>query len=63
MTLTERDRQVIEMARSRLTTRQMAAGLHSSPRTVESHRANILEKMGVRNQDLRLALLTGEAHR
>jgi DNA-binding CsgD family transcriptional regulator len=48
--LTERERQVLEMAVQGLTAKQVAARLHISRRTVESHLDHAYSKLGVRSK-------------
>ncbi|MBI2908912.1 MAG: response regulator transcription factor [Chloroflexi bacterium] len=50
-TLTVREREVLEMVVSGVTSREIAAQLVISTRTVEFHRANIMRKIGLRNQN------------
>jgi FixJ family two-component response regulator len=45
--LTERERQVLELLMQGLHNRQIAAQLGISPRTVEVHKARVMEKLGV----------------
>lgn len=47
--LTERQRQVMELAASGLSNKEIALRLGISPRTVENHRAWMMERMGARN--------------
>ena len=49
-TLTTREREVLQMAAEGKTSAQIAAFLHISYRTVENHRANLMHKLGVKNQ-------------
>ncbi|WP_395541457.1 response regulator transcription factor [Neotabrizicola sp. sgz301269] len=49
-TLTPREAEVLERITAGFTTRQIAAGLGLSPRTVESHRAAIGAKLGTSSQ-------------
>jgi two-component system response regulator NreC len=49
-TLTKRERQVLQMAAEGKTAPEIAAELHISPRTAESHRASIMKKLGLQNQ-------------
>jgi FixJ family two-component response regulator len=44
--LTPREKEVLEMISRGWTTKEIAAALSLSPRTVESHRSNIAEKIG-----------------
>jgi two-component system response regulator FixJ len=48
-TLSERQRQVMDLAVQGLTNKQIANQLGISPRTVESYRAWVMERMGARN--------------
>jgi FixJ family two-component response regulator len=48
--LTAREREVLDRIAEGYTTRQIAEGLHLSPRTVESHRAAIGAKLGTTSQ-------------
>ena len=47
--LTSREREVLELVVKGQQYRQIAAALGISPRTVEVHRARLMEKLGVRN--------------
>ena len=47
--LTHREREILQLVASGLTNQQMADQLHTSRRTVESHRQNLLEKTGAAN--------------
>lgn len=47
--LTERQREVMEFAASGLSNKEIALRLHISPRTVENHRAWMMERMQARN--------------
>jgi two-component system response regulator FixJ len=47
--LTERQRQVMELAAAGLSNKEIATRLGISPRTVEIHRAWMMERMGARN--------------
>ncbi len=47
--LTERQRQVFDLAVSGLSNKEIAGRLAISFRTVENHRAWMMERMGVRN--------------
>jgi two-component system, NarL family, response regulator NreC len=49
-TLTRREREVLQMTVEGQSGTQIAARLFISPRTVETHRANVMRKLGVRNQ-------------
>ena len=59
--LTTREREVLQMALQGLSDAKIAASLFISPRTVETHRANMLRKLGVRSQAdlLKYAMLRG----
>jgi DNA-binding NarL/FixJ family response regulator len=65
-TLTLREREVLQLTAEGLTGAEIATRLFISPRTVESHRANAMHKLGVRNQRelvryaVRRGLLPGE---
>lgn len=48
-TLSNRQRQVMEHAASGLSNKDIAARLNISPKTVENHRAWVMERMGARN--------------
>lgn len=60
-TLTTREREVLQLAAQGRTSSDIAAQLFISPRTVESHRANLMRKLGLRNQTdlVRFALRRG----
>lgn len=45
-TLTRREREILNLVSQGLTTKEIAAATEISPRTVESHRAKIAEKIG-----------------
>lgn len=47
--LTQREREIIKLIAEGLTSQQMADQLFISPRTVETHRANVMKKVGVKN--------------
>jgi FixJ family two-component response regulator len=47
--LTPREREVLEQAARGLHAKEIAAALGISPRTVEVHKAHLMEKLGVRN--------------
>lgn len=49
-TLTAREREVLQLAAEGRTTAQIAKELFISPRTVETHRANVLKKLFLRTQ-------------
>jgi len=49
-TLTPREREVLHLASRGLTNREIATTLFISPRTVETHRANLMRKLNLRTQ-------------
>jgi two-component system, NarL family, response regulator NreC len=49
-TLTAREREVLHLAAEGKTSGEIAARLHISHRTVENHRANVMRKLGLKNQ-------------
>jgi len=49
-TLTTREREVLHLAAEGYTNPQIAARLTISPRTAETHRANVLRKLGLQSQ-------------
>ena len=60
-TLTSREREVLQLGAEGHTTQEIAAKLFISPRTVETHRANVMHKLGLRSQTdlIRYALQRG----
>ena len=48
--LTDREREVLQLVASGLTSVQIADKLSISPRTTETHRANMMRELGLRNQ-------------
>ena len=60
-TLTAREREVLQLAAEGKTGAEIAARLHISQRTVENHRANLMRKLGLKNQSelVRYALRRG----
>ena len=48
--LTAREREVVRLVADSRTSREIAAQLHISPKTVERHRSNILVKLGLRDR-------------
>jgi len=61
-TLTDREREVLHLAAEGLTNAGVATRLSISPRTAETHRANIMRKLGLRTQTdlVRYALRRGD---
>lgn len=59
--LTPRERDILEGLAAGQTNKMIAIALGISPRTVEIHRANMMEKLGVRTlpEALRIALIAG----
>jgi two-component system, NarL family, response regulator NreC len=59
--LTEREREVLHLTAEGLTSAEVADRLCISPRTVETHRANLMHKLGLRTQTdlIRYALRRG----
>jgi two-component system, NarL family, response regulator NreC len=49
-TLTARERELLQLAAEGKTGGEIAASLHISQRTVENHRANVMRKLGLKNQ-------------
>lgn len=49
-TLTPRQREVLQMVAEGMTNSEIAERLHISPRTVENHRAALMQKLGMQNQ-------------
>jgi DNA-binding NarL/FixJ family response regulator len=49
-TLTTREREVLQLLAEGQTNARVAAQLFISPRTVENHRANIMQKLGLHGQ-------------
>jgi two-component system, NarL family, response regulator NreC len=47
--LTIREREILQLVAEGHTTKDIAKELHLSPKTVDSHREHIMEKLGVRN--------------
>ncbi len=60
-TLTAREREVLQLAAEGNTSSEIAARLHISHRTVENHRAHLMQKLGLQNQTelVRYALQRG----
>ena len=59
--LTEREREVLHLAAEGLSNPEVATRLSISPRTVETHRANLMRKLGLKTQTdlIRYALRRG----
>lgn len=49
ISLTKREREIIEMIANEMTNSEIAEELHISPRTVDTHRRNLLQKLDVKN--------------
>jgi two-component system, NarL family, response regulator NreC len=49
-TLTQREREVLQLAAQGLTSKEIARRLELSPRTAESHRANLMKKLDLKGQ-------------
>jgi DNA-binding NarL/FixJ family response regulator len=49
-TLTPRQREVLQMGAEGKTNSEIAERLHISPRTVENHRAALMQRLGIQNQ-------------
>lgn len=47
--LTRREKEVLQLIMDEMTTQEIADKLFLSPKTVETHRLNLLQKLGVRN--------------
>ena len=60
-TLTAREREVLQLSAEGFTSSEIAARLFISPRTVETHRANVMHKLSLRSQTdlIRYALQRG----
>ncbi|MFA5429886.1 MAG: helix-turn-helix transcriptional regulator [Candidatus Omnitrophota bacterium] len=58
--LTPREREVLEMVTAGKSNQEMADKLEISKRTVEVHRANIYEKLGIKNQSEQLTQYLGD---
>lgn len=59
--LTEREREVLQLLALGYGNQEIAGRLHLSPRTVETHRANMMSKLGLANRAdiVRMALTAG----
>ena len=59
--LTKRERLVLELAAEGLTSVELASRLYISPRTAETHRANLMRKLSLRSQTdlVRYAIRSG----
>lgn len=49
-TLTNREREILQLSAQGLSNPEIAARLYISPRTVETHRANLMHKLGLASQ-------------
>ncbi|MDW8270799.1 MAG: response regulator transcription factor [Bacteroidota bacterium] len=49
VTLTKREQEILELVAQGLTSNEIADRLFISPRTVETHRAHLMEKLGAKN--------------
>ncbi len=49
VTLTKREEEILELVAQGLTSNEIADRLFISPRTVETHRAHLMEKLGAKN--------------
>jgi DNA-binding NarL/FixJ family response regulator len=60
-TLTTREREVLQLAAEGYSSTEMAARLGISPRTADTHRANLMRKLGLQSQTdlVRYALRRG----
>lgn len=60
-TLTDREREILQLVADGKSNTEIAARLSISPRTAETHRANVMRKLGLRNQTdlVRYALCRG----
>ena len=60
-TLTNREREILQMAAEGMTTSAIAKRLSISPRTAELHRSRMMDKLGLNNQTelIRYALKRG----
>lgn len=47
--LTDREHEILALIGEEYTNKEIAAAIHISPRTVESHKINIMNKLGVKN--------------
>ncbi|MBC8379087.1 MAG: response regulator transcription factor [Planctomycetes bacterium] len=47
--LSRREREVLQLVAEGNTTKEIATALHLSPKTIDSHREHIMEKLGIRN--------------
>jgi two-component system response regulator NreC len=60
-TLTAREREILQMTVEGLTSQEIGDKLVISPRTIEVHRSNFMNKLGIRNQSelIRFAIKRG----
>ena len=49
MELTDREKEILQLICEEYTTHEIAAKLFISPRTVDGHRNNLLQKLGCKN--------------
>jgi DNA-binding CsgD family transcriptional regulator len=61
--LTRAERNVVSLLVRGLSNRQLAAALHVSENTIESHLAHVYDKLGVRSRSQLLALFFAETYR
>jgi DNA-binding CsgD family transcriptional regulator len=61
-TLTPQERQIAELLAQGRTTRQAAAALFLSPKTVEYHLRHVYDKLGVNSRDALASVVSGPAH-
>jgi RNA polymerase sigma factor (sigma-70 family) len=61
--LTDREREVLERVAEGLHAKEIAAQLHISPRTVEVHKARIMEKLDARNAAELVRFVVGRSRR
>jgi two-component system response regulator FixJ len=61
--LSERQREVMDLAVAGLSSKEIGLRLHISPKTVENHRAWVMERVGAHNlADLVRKVLKARAH-
>jgi len=49
VTLTKREEEILDLVAKGLTSKEIANRLFISPRTIETHRAHLMEKLGAKN--------------